>query len=432
MMRRLLLFSVSLLPCAAGAQDAAPVVVPSGTPFAVSISKNLGMKKDEVVRAELIYPVYNHDRMVLPAKTMVMGRVVDLTPDRTRRLHARLRGDFTPFHVPVVRFDAVTMADGTVVPLVTGTATDGAPVYRLVAPPPRKGGFIAQQFGVVKDAAKDRIKVVTAPDKGDRLLQFLYSQLPYHPERIVKDTAWTVETAEPLALPGKAVDAPVAAQVVADAAPKTWIVQAYLEDAMSSDRSKAGEEIRAVVAEPILNDDGTVAVPQGAVLTGAVTAAKPAKSFGRVGELRFSFRELTLPGGTPQAVQAQVTGADGAEDMAMNSEGEVKPKPKDKLAVPAMLIFLALRPLDGDGGRHMLRKNAAGSNAIGVIGFALGTAARQPNLAAGIGFYGAALSIYERWLRKGKEVAFAKDTRVVIQTTGRRSAAMKANGMSTP
>ena len=80
----------------------------------------------------------------------------------------------------------------------------------------------------------------------------------------------------------------------------------------------------------------------------------------------------------------------------------------------------------------MLRKNAAGSNAIGVIGFAVGTAARQPNLAAGIGFYGAALSIYERWLRRGKEVAFAKDTRVVIQTTGRRSAAMKANGMSTP
>jgi hypothetical protein len=405
------------------------VVIPSGTPFAVSIAKNLGMKRGEAVRAELVYPVYDHDRVVLPAKTVVTGEVVDLTPDRTRRVHARLRGDFTPFHVPVVRFDAVTMADGTVVPLVTGTATNGAPVYRLVAPPPRKGGMIAQGFQTVKQGISDRVKVVTGPDKGDRLLQFLYSQMPYHPERIVKGTAWTVETAEPLALPGKAAEAPVAAQVVPDAAPKTWIVQAYLDAPMSSETSKAGDAIRAVVAEPILNDDGTVAVPQGAVLTGAVTAAKPARSFGRVGELRFSFREMTLPGGAPQAVQAQVTGADGGQDMAMNSEGEVKPKPQDKLAVPLLLLALAARPLDSDGGRHMLRKDAAGSNALGVLGFIVGTAARQPNLAAGIGFYGAGISVYERWLRKGKAVTFAKDTRVVIQTTGRRGAAMKGDGV---
>ncbi len=425
MMRPFSLLAVFALPYAVWAQEAAPVVIPSGTPFAVTIQKNAKMKKDEVVRGELVYAVYDHDRLVLPAKTVVTGSVVELTADHTRRVHARLRGDFTPFHVPVVRFSSVTMADGRTLPLVTGTATNGAPVYRLVAPPPRKGGFIAQQLGQVKDAAKDGIKVVTGPDKGDRLVQFLYSQLPYHPERIAKNTAWTVETAEPLALPVKAEAVPQPGVVAPDASPKTWIVQAYLEDPMSSETSKAGETIRAVVAEPILNGDGSVAVPQGAVLTGAVTAAKPARSFGRVGELRFSFRELTLPGASPVAVQAQVTGADGAEDMAMNSEGEVKPKPKDKIAVPLILIGLAFRPLDRDNGRHMLRKDAAGSNAVGVIGFVVGTAAKQPNLAAGIGFYGAAISVYERWLRKGKPVAFTKDTRVVIQTTGRRSAAMK-------
>jgi hypothetical protein len=427
MMRPLTLFTLLLVSNVVRAQSSAPVVLPSGTPFAVTIQKNAKMKKDAVVRGELLYAVYDHDRLVLPAKTVVTGSVVELTPDHTRRVHARLRGDFTPFHVPVVRFDAVTMPDGTVVPLVTGTATNGAPVYRLVAPAPRKGGLVAKGVGALKQGVSDRLKVITGPDKGDRFMQFVYSQLPYHPERIVKNTAWTVETAEPVTLPVKSGAVPEAAVVAADAAPKTWIVQAYLAEPMSSATSKAGEAIRAVVAEPILNSDGGVVVPQGAVLTGAVTAAKPARSFGRVGQLRFSFREMTLPGAEPVAVQAQVTGADGAEDMAMTSEGEVKPKPKDKIAVPLILIGLAFRPLDQDNGRHRLRKDAAGSNSVGLIGFIVGTAARQPNLAAGLGFYGAAISVYERYLRKGKEVAFAKDTRVVIQTTGRRSAAIKPN-----
>ena len=407
------------------AQDAASVVIPAGTPFAVTIQQNLGMKLGEAVHAELLYPVYDHDRLVLPAKTAVTGSVVELTPDHTRRVHARLRGDFTPFHIPVVQFNSVTLADGTTVPLQTGTATHGAPVYRLVAPPPRKGGFIKQQFGVVKDEAKDRIKVITGPDKGDRLLQFLYSQLPYHPERIAKNTAWMVETAAPLNLAG-APSAP-SPQAVADAEPRTFIVQAYLAEEMSSETSKAGQGIRAVVAEPVLNPDGTVAVPQGAVLTGAVTAARPARSFGRVGELRFSFREMTLPGGASQAVQAQVTGADGLQDMAMTSEGEVKPKPQDKLAVPLLLIGAAFRPLDRDG-HHQLAKDGVASNSIGVLGFVLGTAAGKANIAAGLGFYGAGVSVYERYLRKGKAVTFQKDTRVVIQTTGRRSAAIKPNG----
>jgi hypothetical protein len=402
------------------------LVIPPGTPLPVKIAEHLPMKAGEAVRAQLLYPVYADDKMVLPAGTVVTGTVVALRADHTRRVHARLRGDFTPFHIPVVQFTSATLADGKSMALSTGTATDGAPVYRLVAPPQRKGGFMRQQFGMLKQAAKDRIAVVTGPNKGDRLLQLLYSQLPYHPERIAKDTAWTVETTSPVAMPEIAPPAAVArTAVAADSARPTWIVQAYLQDSMSSATSKPGQTIKAVVAEPILNPDGTVAVPQGSVLSGSVTQARPARSFARVGELRFSFRELTLPGAEPQAVQAQMTGADSSNDMAMNSEGEVKPKAQDKLLVPLILFSLAARPLDRDGGRHMLRKDASASNSVGVLGFILGTVAKRPNLAAGLGYYGAAISVYERWFHRGKEVAFAKDTRVVIQTTARRTQAIK-------
>ncbi len=414
------------------------ITVPSGTPLPVQVDRELPMRAGEPLRGELMYPVYVGERLVLPAKTVVTGTVVSLKPDRTRRIHARLRADFTPFHIPAVRFDHVLLADGTSVPLATGTATDGAPIYRLVAPAPHKGGMVAQQLRVLEQAVKDRVAVVTGPNKAERLKQFFWSQMPYHPERIAKGTAWTVETAAALDVPvsaSAAASGPAAsgASPAANGEPeKTWVLQAYLNQAISSAASKTGETIRATVATPVLNADGSVAVPVGSVMTGSVTQARPARSFGRAGVLRFSFRELKLPGEDAMSVQAALTGADSASDgeMAMNSEGEVKPKPQDKVIVPLLLIALAARPLDRDGGRdnHMLGKDAVASNALGMIGLIVGTAAQRPNLAAGIGYYGAAISIYERIFRTGKEVRFGRDTRVVIQTTARRAPAIRPAG----
>jgi hypothetical protein len=407
------------------------VTIPAGTPLPVKIPAHLPMKVGEPIRAELIYPVYVDNKLVLPAKTVVTGTVVSLSDDHTRRIHARLRADFTPFHIPVVSFDHIQLPDGTSVPLTTGTTTDGAAIYRLVASPPRKGNVFSKGFAAIKQGVKDRVAVITGPDKGDRLTQFLWSQLPYHPERIAKDTAWTAETASPTLLPAASTEAeaapPPAVAASASEPPRTWILQAYLTSPMSSATSKSGDTISATVAEPVFNADDSVAVPTGSVMSGSVTEAKPARSFGRAGTLRFRFNSLKLPGEEPVAVQAALKGADSATggDMAMTSEGEVKPKPRDKLIVPFILLSLAARPLDRDGGRHMFRKDALASNSLGLIGFILGTAARQPNAAAGIGFYGAAISIYERVLQRGKEVAFARDTRVVLQTTARRSAAIK-------
>lgn len=428
-----LLSLFALLPAAALAQSG-PVTIPAGTPLPVKIADHLPMKAGEPIRAQLLYPIYVGNDLTLPAGTVITGSVVSLTPDRSRRIHARLRADFTPFHIPVVSFDHIQLAGGLSLPLTTGSATDGAPIYRLVAPPPHKGGLVAQQFAVFKQGVKDRVAVITGPNKADRLTQFFWSQLPYHPERIAKDTAWTVETSAPVSLPGATASTP-ASTAEASSPPsstepsRTWVLQAYLGTAISSATSRAGQPIQATVAEPVLNPDGSVAVPVGSVITGSITEATPARSFSRAGKLRFNFGQLKLPGEQPVAVQAALTGADSATggDLAMNSEGEVKPKPQDKLIVPFILIALAARPLDRDGGRdhHMLGKDAVASNSIGFIGFIVGTAAQQPNIAAGFGFYGAAISIYERIFHRGKEVAFPRDTRIVLQTTPRRAAAIK-------
>lgn len=396
------------------------------------------MRLGQSIRAQLIYPVYADNTLVLPANTIVTGSVTALTSNHSRRVSARLRGDFTPFHTPIVRFTSITLADGTSVPIVTGTATDGAPIYRLVAPPPRKGGFLHQQWDNGVQIVKDRIAVFTGPDKKDRLTQLLYNQLPYHPQRIEKQTAWTVETAEPLMLPPQTVALAAAAPTPAPPAKppvspatlppetdKPWIIQAYLGDALNSNSSKSGEQIKATVAEPIYNPDHTIAVPEGATLVGAVTQAKPARRFGRAGTLHFDFRQLILPTGATQNVQASLTAvdSDANQKLALDSEGQVKPKPQDKILVPFLLLALAARPLDEDPGGG-LGRNAVASNSIGILGFIIGTAAGQPNLAAGIGYYGAAIAIYERWIKRGREVSFARDTRLVLQTTPRHSQAL--------
>jgi len=275
---------------------------------------------------------------------------------------------FHPFHTPVVRFTQIILADGTTLPLTTGTATNGAPLLRLVAPPPRQGGFIRKR-GPGVQILKDQAATFTAPDKGDRLLQLFYHQLPYHPERIEKGTAWTVETTEPVTIPSQPASPPTATtasskpttplqQETAIAAEKggrpTWTIQAYLRDELTSATAKSGQPIEAIVAEPVYNLDHTIAVPQGATIVGAITQAKPARSFARAGTLSFDFKRIVLPSGQTQNVQAALTGADSTStaQLAMDSEGKVKPKPQDKIVVPLLLVLLATRPLDTDHGEN--------------------------------------------------------------------------------
>lgn len=427
--RLTLLFVLPLASCAALCQAGARV--PAGTPLSVQIDKKLPMRAGQLIRAELIYPVYVHNKLVLPEKAVLDGTVTDLRPNRSLRSSARLRGDFTPFRIPVVRFTDIVLANGTTVPITTGTATDGAPIYRLVAPPPREGGFLHQQFDRGMQMLRDQISFFTAPGKRDRFTELLYSQLAWHPQSIQKGTAWTVETAAPFDVPPR----PASASAPADkgtkpADPSTWIVRAYLDKKLSSTSSNPGDPVRAIVAEPIYNSDHTIAVPQGSTLVGAVTQAKPARRFGRAGVLRFNFRQIVLPSGRTQNVQAALTAADSsaAQNLAMTSEGQVKPKPQDKIVVPLLLAALAASPLHqdrDDGSLELFRKRALASNSVGLAGFIAGTASGSANVAAGFGAYGAALSIYNRWIKRGRDVTFAKDTRIVVQTTPRRAEVLK-------
>ncbi len=401
------------------------------------------MRLGQAVEGTLVYPTYADNEQVFPAGTHVRGSIVGLLADKPHRLQARLRGDFTPFSHPVVQFREVILPDGTSMPLPLGTASDGAPVLQLTPPPPSKGGFIRREFHTGVGLVKDRVRLITAPGKTDRLKDLLYSQLPYHPQRIVAGTVWTVETTAGTDVPQIVVphETPV---VAASSNPQpsqtdpshTWTLEAYLSETVTSRKTHVGDAIHAVVARPFRDTStGEIEVPQGAVLEGEVTRARPARRFGRAGDLRFGFRQLTFPGSpVPQDVQTSLAGIDavGGSNLALDREGKVTPKPKDRLAVPVLLFALAARPLDRDRGDNGFGKDAVASNSLGVLGFIVGTAGGWRNVAAGIGYYGTAISVWNRWIKRGDETTLRKDTRVVVQTTARRSAPMSVPGARTP
>jgi hypothetical protein len=408
--------------------QAAPVQIPTTIPLSVELLQHVPMKTGEALQGRLLYGIYVDNRVAVPAGTILRGSVVQLDADRSRRIHARLRGDFTPFHIPVVRFDQMVLPDGSLQAVASNGAKDGARILRLSPPPgKRKGSFLGQQIAEAKRRLQATVELFTTPGRGDRLVQFIYGQLPYHPERVETGTAWTVELAQPLEItfrtPEEAPASDGGNKQIANggpAAPQTreeWRLRAYLQQTISSTHDKSGDTFQAVVAEPVFNLEHSLVVPEGSLLEGEITQAKAARSFGRQGKLRFRFKELRLPSGFSQPVSGTIAGVDASKsaNLQMDPEGGVRPQPQNRVIAPLILTLLAGRAFDDDGSQ--LANSGVASNGFGIVGRVVGMVASSRNVAAGIGIYGAAVSVYDLWLARGHNVVFAKNTRIEVTTT---------------
>jgi hypothetical protein len=424
-----------LLPCfltAPGSvwcQSAEPeqLTIAAGTPIEAKLKRHVPMKVGQPVETSLEHPVYAENKVALPAGVLLRGSVVSLEPNRELRDDARLNADFTPYHRPTVTFTAATLPDGTNVFLSTTPSSDGAPVIHLVpAATGKHHSLVAVAIDEVKILISSTKEALFSPGLGDRMEQLLYHQLPYHPERIEPGTLWTCELREPVVVPATASTAsptehpPGQASAVPGSPAKANLeLHAYLDEELSSLNAKVGQTFQATVAEPVRGADHLLIVPQGAVLIGTITRAKPAKSFHRDGKLRFNFRQLQMPGGSQQQIIGSVTGveAKAGAKLKMDSEGGVESQPQGKVIVPLILTVLASHVLDDDS--DLTASTAVGSNGMGLIGRVVGIAGTSRDLAAGIGFYGTAVSVYRRWLRHGHDITFPKDNRIDIEVSER-------------
>jgi hypothetical protein len=398
--------------------------LPAHSVLSLQLPNHVPLRVGQSVRAELVYPVYLGESLVIPKNTHVTGAVIALRPDRSRRIRSRFNLDFTPFRIPVVRFTQITLAGGATLPIETVAVTDGATIVHFARSQSRKRqNFIRREFDSAIHIIGDQTVFFTGPGRGDRLRELLYHQLPWHTQRIESGTTWTVETEKPFTVP-RPITSEVPSDAGRDAGASTnhltsWTIEATLNDAISSATAKTGQTVHATVAAPVFNDDNTLAIPQGAILIGTVSQTQSSRSFGRSGTLRFAFHQIVLPSGAEQLVTSDLVEGDSASQhpLAVDSEGAVKPKPQDKVVVPLLLLGLAAAPLHPDpGDNDEFVKNGAASNSLGLLGFITGIAVNSKGVAVGFGFYGASLSIYDRWIKRGTEVNFPRNTRVILQT----------------
>ncbi len=413
---------------------AAKPVLPAGTSLQVEVARNYPMKAGQSLEGRLVYPLYVAGALVVPADTPVRGTVTSLVPDRKTRWTSRLRGDFTPFHTAKVQFDRLSLPAGPLSFQSDGSST-GAPVLHLTAPGAApKHSLIAREWAAAKARLHQQVAFFTDPGLGQRALQLVYHQLPYHPERIPAHTAWTFELAAPLTLPDPPQSAgPSPAPSIVPGRPDVWSVHALLTAELTSASAKPGDPVQALVIEPVFDKDRQLVIPQGSVLVGRVTTARSARSLGRNGKLRFNFQQIRFPqgAGSPSGdhpVEGSLAGAtaQSAQSLSMDAEGTITPKNKSSVIAPLLLTMLAGRALDNDG--NLTAQAGVASNGFGLIGRVVGVAAGNRNIAAGIGFYAAALSTYENFLRPGHDVNFPKDTRIEIDTTPLRAPVLKPQG----
>jgi hypothetical protein len=441
-LRRILMATACLGFCAPALMAQQKLTVPANAPLDVELVHHAAMKVGAPLTARVLYPVYVDSRLAIPATSTLEGSVVALKPNKKARRHAIFYFDFTPYDNPVVRFDRLTLPNGKTYAITTPDASGGTPVLHLTANAPHgKKAFLKAEFDLAKQRAKDEAALVTAPGRLDRLRQFVYSQLPWHPQRIDKGTAWTVHFSQPITIavspapafqpnstiadpahPGRINTASAAREVnhpvtQVSANSGTWLLDAYLTSTISSATNKPGDHFQAYVAQPVFGPHHKLIVPEGALLIGTITRSKPARRFDRKGNLRFTFNELKMPGGKEKPVQGTLAAADAARsaDLRIDSEGGIAPKKKPgKFLIPLAFSLLAVHGLDSDGSAA--ESGATASNGGGIVGRIIGITAGSRELATGIGAYAAAQSFYNHWLTDGQNVTFPKNTRIEVVT----------------
>lgn len=447
-----------------GQRQEIPLVVRTGVPLRLYITKRVPKRGGAAVEAKVLDPVYAFDRQVIPAGAVALGRVSRLQPvSKGQRARAIMNGDFTPLRMAYIEFTTLVMPDGRTLPLHTAE-TLGLNSIVPLRPPKKPSSTAPQNTGVlgtgkqkVQDAIQGQIAraksipdLVRGPDKKERVEDYLLARLPYHPQYVRNGTRFDAELLDPLNFGSGPVPAGslalVGTQPQADS-----VAHARLITPLDSASSTQGEMVEAVLAEPVFSADHKLLLPEGTHLGGTVVAAKRARWLHRSGQLRFNFRESELPaevarlqavapGATPRPAQEklklrteaglQAAESTGSAPLKVDSEGGVQAKEsKTRFIAAAAAAIIARRAGDNDSTRNASGQvvgrnpNIGGRTLGGGLGFGmLGSAISQSSryVGAAFGYYGMAWSLYSTVIARGSEVEFGKNAMVDIRFNTRK------------
>ena len=163
----------------------------------------------QAVHGKTVEPVYAFDKLLIPAGTVVTGKVsaIDAVPGKTRLLDAT-DGNFSPARQVHVQFDELVLGDGKHVAMrtVASPAPDG--VLQFVS-----ANEETQKKNKVEDAASKKVsatrheiqqqwndlqKQIHEPGKMHKLKRMALAQLPVHPQYIDAGTTFNADLLQPL------------------------------------------------------------------------------------------------------------------------------------------------------------------------------------------------------------------------------------------
>jgi hypothetical protein len=398
----------------------ASLAVPANVPLRIEVTRTINLKTGTPFRGRLIEPVYGPNRLLLPTGTVAEG-IVSATPaaDRSTRVNAKLDGDFTPLHLPVIRVTELVLPSGRVLPAdAVGGMRNAATIS--FAHHPQKNSIVARVKGMLHQKIQQVHDTAHDQHKGDRVKQLLYRQLPYHPQRVWAGSQFDAVLREPLPLPVAAVSAPMPAAGSVDLTSGT--MQARLTNGITSESAKQGDPVTAVLVRPFCDSKGQVMLPEGTPLRGLVLQARHARSFARAGHLRFVFRSIDTPAAQNAAahhIEGRLSSIQGqkSQNIALDEEGGTRAQPDNgRFLAPLVLAAMAAASTDDDGG---IARQGVTSNGFGLVARVVTMATASRNASAGFAAFATAKSIYRRYIARGHEVSFPANTEMAIDLSKR-------------
>jgi len=419
--------------------------LPRGTPLQVALDQEVRIRKvGQPIHARIVEPVYAFDRIVIPVGSEVTGEVKKIGAiSGGKRTLAALDADFTPLRTVEVGFDNLRLADGRQFPLQTKVAPGSGQVIRFVAAAEGKDGkkgvrdAASQKTKEAKERARQEwdnaMSQLRTPGRVHRLKRYVEAQLPVHAQYIPAGTVYFAELDQPLDF-GTEVITPEMASSMGGAVPPGSLVHARLITPLSSATAQKGEDVEALLSQPLMDGNHHMILPQGSRLKGTVRQAQPAHRMKKNGQLRITFQQLIPPDGMQQKVEATLEGVQSGKDghVKLDSEGGAEATtPKTRYLATALSLSLAAASMrtDEDAGRGASQAGGAtgsrvagGASGFRLAGMAVGLLVHSRALGYTMGAYGAGMSLYSNFIARGGEVVFPKNTAMEIGIGNRQQA----------
>lgn len=421
------------------------LTVPTGTPLKVALDQEVCVKKvGQTIHGRIVEPIYAFDHVVIPVGSEVNGQITKIERiTGGKRTLAALDGDFTPVRKTEINFTELVLADGRHLPVETTVAPGSGQVIQFVSASEKKEkkgvkGQASDRTRQAKQQARQEwdnaMKQLKTPGRMHRVKRYAETQLPVHRQFIPAGTLYFAELNQALDF-GSEVMTPEMASAIGRPLPPGAVVHAWLTTPLTSASAHKGDDVEAVLSQPLLDEQKHVVLPQGSLLKGTVRQVQAARRMKKNGQLRIEFRELVPPDGIQQKVEATLEGVQAGknDNVKLDSEGGAEATtPKTRYLATGLSLALAAASTRADtdvdhgvatNGGGTGARVAGGVNGFKLVGMALGFAVRSRALGYTMGAYGAGMSVYSHFIARGTEVVFPKNTAMEIGVGKRKESA---------